>query len=269
MPSVQPTPVRFTALILAGDRGAADPVCQAAKVPHKCLAQVGGKPMLERVVDALVASPWVDRIAVVLNAPEVVSDLSGIAELIDEGRLLTLQAAGSPSRSVLKALEDLDRPIPLLVTTADHALLSRQMIDHFCAECAGAGADLGVGVTTAGVLLQRYPESRRTFLRFRDERYSGSNLFAFLTPVSRKGAQIWRRAEQERKRPWRIAAAFGPVLLLSYLFRRLSLDEAMHRVSRRLGIEAVAIKMPFAEAAIDVDKPEDLNLVEEILRTPG
>ena len=41
----------------------------------------------------------------------------------------------------------------------------------------------------------------------------------------------------------------------------------MHRVSRRLGIGAVAIKMPFAEAAIDVDKPEDLNLIEEILRT--
>ena len=39
----------------------------------------------------------------------------------------------------------------------------------------------------------------------------------------------------------------------------------MRRVSRVLGCEARAIALPFAEAAIDVDKPADLALVETIL----
>lgn len=269
MPSSTPSSPRFTALVLAGDRGPDDPVSRAAGVAHKCLAKVGGKPMLQRVVDALTASPSVERIAVVLKDPQVISELEGLAPLIAEGRLLTLRAAGSPSRSVLKALQELDQPFPLLVTTADHALLTGEMVDHFCTESAARGADLTVGVTASRVLLQSYPQSRRTYLRFREERYSGSNLFAFLTPAGRKGAEIWRSAEQQRKRPWRIAAIFGPVLLISYVIRRFSLGEALERVSQRLGITAVAVKMPFAEAAIDVDKPEDLELVEEVLRTAG
>ena len=39
----------------------------------------------------------------------------------------------------------------------------------------------------------------------------------------------------------------------------------MARVSRRRRLRARAVRMPFAEAAIDVDKPADLDLVEAIL----
>ena len=56
---------------------------------------------------------------------------------------------------------------------------------------------------------------------------------------------------------------------MNYLLRRLTVDEAISRAADRLEILAAAIKMPFAEAAIDVDKPEDLDLVESILRTSG
>ena len=52
--------------------------------------------------------------------------------------------------------------------------------------------------------------------------------------------------------------------LLRYLCRRLTLSEALATFSRKLGLEARAIEMPFAEAALDVDKPADLELVESI-----
>jgi len=265
---MQPAPLsggRFTALVLAGDRGPTDSVCRAAGVAHKCLARIAGKTMLQRVVEALAASPRVGRIAVVLTDPAVLSGLEDLKPLVREKRLLGLPAADSPSRSVLAALDALEDPYPLLVTTADHALLTREMIDHFCTKSAASGADVSVGVTASEILLRSYPQSRRTYLRFREERYSGSNLFAFLKPAGRKAAETWRRAEQHRKRPWRIAGVFGPVLLLSYLLRLHRLDGALARISRRLGITAIAVKMPFAEAAIDVDKPEDIALVEEIL----
>ena len=45
---------------------------------------------------------------------------------------------------------------------------------------------------------------------------------------------------------------------------RLSLAEALKRVSRRLGLTAGAVIMPFAEAAVDVDSVEDWKLVERI-----
>src|SRR3546814_14567461 len=68
---------------------------------------------------------------------------------------------------------------------------------------------------------------------------------------------------------WRVAAVFGPVLLLGYLLRRFTLDEAMARISARLGVRVAAVKMPMAEAAIDVDKAEDLLLADEVPRKRG
>ena len=256
---------RFTALVLAADRGAGDPVSRTAGVAHKCLAPVAGKPMVERVVAALAASPHVDRSAVSLRDPDLARQVAALVPLLESGRLIPLQAADSPSSSVLQAAAELPRPFPLLVTTADHALLTTQMVDHFCIESLASGSAVAAGVTASGVLLARYPQSRRTYLVFRDERYSGSNLFALTDESALRAAQLWRRAEQQRKQPWRIAAIFGPRLLLSYLLRRFSLDEAMARISARIGLSVAAVKMPFAEAAIDVDKPADLELVEKIL----
>ncbi|WP_299617638.1 NTP transferase domain-containing protein [Pelagibius sp.] len=265
MTGPSPDEGRFTALVLAGDRGPEDPLCRAAGVTHKCLVEVGGEPMVARVVAALAASPWIGRIALSLNDPALAAQIPGFQALIDQRRLTALATAESPSRSVLAALEGLDDPFPLLIATADHALLSPAMVDHICAASAGADLDLAVGVTGSALLLRRYPQSKRTYLSFRDERYSGSNLFTLMTPTATAAVDLWKRAEQQRKRPWRIAAVFGPALLLNYLLRRLTLDQALARISQRLGLTVAAVKMPFAEAAIDVDKPEDLALVEEIL----
>jgi hypothetical protein len=77
--------------------------------------------------------------------------------------------------------------------------------------------------------------------------------------------RFWRRVEADRKKPWRIARAFGLGSLLAYGLGLLTLEAAMRRVSRVLGCEARAVALPFAEAAIDVDKPADLALVETIL----
>ncbi|HIC82352.1 MAG TPA: hypothetical protein EYP07_15530 [Kiloniellaceae bacterium] len=264
-PSV-PEDKRFTALVLAADRGPGDPVSRAAGVDHKCLAMVAGQPMLQRVIGALAESPQIGRIAVCLADPLLLDRLEGLAALRRSVCLSALPAAATPSQSVLRAVDALERPFPILITTGDHALLSRTMVDHFCAESLNGGAAVTAGVTASGTLLARYPASRRTYLRFRDERYSGSNLFALVSAEGLEAVRLWRRVEQHRKQPWRIAALFGPALLLGYLLRRFSLDEAMARVSERLGVPASAVKMPFAEAAIDVDKPEDLDLAEKVLR---
>ena len=80
-----------------------------------------------------------------------------------------------------------------------------------------------------------------------------------------RGSRSGRASNVERKQPWRLARAFGPTLLLTYLLRLCTLAQAM-RWSRGVSAPAVAaIAIPIAEAAIDVDKPADLDLVETIL----
>lgn len=262
-------PQRFTALVLAGSRGPADPVAQACGVAHKALAPVQGVPMLLRVVRALQASAGIRRIVLQSNHPAMFDAIPELRAAIADGRIEVLPAAASPAQSVAQAMAALERELPVLVTAADHALLTPQMVDHFCAGSLQTGAQIAVGLAPASLVLGKYPGALRTFYRLGDERWSGCNLFALLQPQARRAIEFWVRLERHRKQPWRLIAAIGLRPLLVYLLLRPKLDRAMVELSRVIGVEGRAVVMPFAEAPIDVDKPEDLALVEDILRRQG
>ena len=47
----------------------------------------------------------------------------------------------------------------------------------------------------------------------------------------------------------------------------MSLSRAFELASAKLGAKAVPVPLPFAVAAVDVDKPEDKELVEQLLKS--
>ncbi|MGI9501406.1 MAG: NTP transferase domain-containing protein, partial [Geminicoccaceae bacterium] len=258
-------------LVLAGSRGPSDPVAEASGLAHKALVPVDGIPMLERVVGTLFATPGIDH--VILCADEALAE-NGFGPVLTpqiEGGLITLAAPKtSPSESVAHALDEMPEggAFPLLVTTADHPLLTVAMVEHFCGE-APEGADIVIGLAEADVVRNRFPDAIRTFYRFKGRGYSGCNLFLMRTPKARRVVAFWQDMERHRKRPWRLVAAVGVFQLLQFVLGRLSLDSAFQNLSSRVSAEIGKVSMPFAEAAIDVDKPSDLDLAEAILRARG
>jgi GTP:adenosylcobinamide-phosphate guanylyltransferase len=260
---------RFTALILAASRGAADPVAKSEGTTHKCLVDVAGTPMLVRVVETLTASPSIGAIAISIEAPEVLEALAPIAEAAEAGRITVLTSGPTTSASVLRAAEALGSPYPLLIATADNPLLTPEMVEHVCAEALACGADLAAGLASETVVRKAFPAAQRTFLRFRDDRYSGCNLYALPREAGLEAVRFWAAAERHRKRPWRLVATFGLVSLVLFLFGRLTLDDAFARASRVMKVRAKALKLPFPTAPIDVDKPADLALVRQILASGG
>ncbi len=256
------TPV--PALVLAGDRrGEADPVAARAGVRHKCLAPVAGVPMLCRVVGTLAAVPRIGTVHVALPDPGLLPRIDCLRALADASRLRAVACAASVSRSVATVFAETGPP--LLVTTADHPLLTTAMVERFLDLAAVEPADLVAGLVAEDTIRAALPSTRRTFLRFRDGGFSGANLFLLAGSGAAAVLAFWRRVEGERKRPWRIARALGPGLLFAYLSRRLSLEAAMAKASVRIGGRARAVVLPFAEAAVDVDRPADLELVERLL----
>ncbi len=244
----------MSALVLAGQRPEGDPMATAAGIRLKAFLPVAGRPMLERVLEALRGVPALDRIAVSIPEPEA---LAGHA-------VEPVATEASPSLSVLAALRQV--PPPVLVTTADHALLTPEIVEAFLAGAAAIDADLVVGLVERRHIEAVVPGTRRTYWRFRDGAYSGANFFDLRNEQALEAVAFWRRVERERKRPWRIAGAFGPGLLLGYLLRRFTLAEALRRASAVVGCRVAAFVLTFGEAAIDVDKPADLALVEQLLK---
>lgn len=259
-------PPLFTALVLAGRRGPIDPIAQSAGCSHKVLVPVAGTPMILHVVRNLRAARTIDAIVICTDDPSAFADLTELHALADSGALRFYQTSGrSPSESVLQYFESNTRPTPLLITTADHPLLTTEMIDYFCTEAAASVADVAVGMVAESAFRKHYPDSQRSFIPLRNDNYCGTNLFALLTPQGAAAARFWNRAGQFRKRPWRLISTFGLTNLLLLALRRLDLAGVLPRASRAIGARAAVVQMPFPECAIDVDTLNDLETVTQIL----
>ncbi|HET9509835.1 MAG TPA: nucleotidyltransferase family protein [Sphingomonas sp.] len=247
--------MRFSAVILAGSReGAVDPVAATEGVSHKALIVVDGMPMLERVALAVRAA-GAQTVAVSANDPAVIA-------LAERLHLTVLPPSAGPSDSVATALGELGSP--LLVTTADHALLEPAWITDFL-HGVPTGADIAVLLAERARIERAMPESRRTYLRFADGAWSGCNLFYLATPDAQRAIGLWRAVEADRKRPWRIVRRFGLGTLLRYLAGRLTLSDAVARLGRTADVRAAAVAAGNGLAAVDVDKPSDLADVRAII----
>jgi len=77
---------------------------------------------------------------------------------------------------------------------------------------------------------------------------------------------LWERLVAARKSPWKQASLMGWGTLLRLLLNRLTLEEAVQRVRRRLNLEATAVVSPYPEMAMDVDKPQHVAIMERFLR---
>ena len=216
--------------------------------------------MLRRVVGALRDSQSIASIFVSIETAEVARHALGKTT-----NIIIVASENSAPLSAIVAIRK-NPAFPVLITAADHALLTPEMIDYFCEQAELNGADFSAGLARAEVILAAYPQSIRTFFKFGKDRVSGCNLFAVRTEKGLRVLEKWKYLEQVRKKPWRLVAAFGPLALFRYLLGTLSLDEVIRIVSKSLGLTVKPILLPFAEAAIDVDKPSDLELAEAILK---
>jgi hypothetical protein len=143
--------------------------------------------------------------------------------------------------------------------------LTGEMIAHFL-DHAPADADLAVGLSDETIIRRTYPDNKRTYYRLGGMGYSGCNLFLARNARAKDVAEYWRRMEGKRKNPLAIAGAVGLLTVIRFALGWLSLDGAFAHVSRLTGARIRPVVMPFAEAAIDVDKPADYELVSAILK---
>lgn len=254
----------WTAILLAGQRPGTDPLASHFGETWKALVPVGGEAMLSRAARALLDSPGIDRIVVLAQEHAPLVARPDTAWLDSDAKIRFASSVSSISRSIAAVAGSQAAPWPVLLTTADHALLTPAMVATFL-DGVQPDADVAVAMVERRTLLARYPENRRTWLKFRGGAYSGANLFALTSEKARAALDLWATVEQDRKKGLKIVAAFGPWLLLRALTRSISLPRVLELAGARLGLKAQLVALPMPEAAIDVDKPSDHALAEEIL----
>ena len=254
-----------TALILAGARSGLDPVAEATGVSVKVLAHVGGVPMVERVLKTLELSNRMKQRVLCGPSWKVVEEHPVLHDLVQQNMIRWVAPQQGPSSSVKNFIEQSPQDLPLLVTTADHALLTVEIVEYFLQKALQAQVDVAVALVPYAVVAKAYPESKRTVIRFKGGGYCGCNLFLLGTSKAERLVEFWTQVEQERKRPIRLIRRLGWRMLLRYVLGNLTLSDALGQLSQRMGISIQEVILPFPEAAVDVDTVEDLALVEQIL----
>jgi GTP:adenosylcobinamide-phosphate guanylyltransferase len=252
----------WTAVLLAGDRPGGDPLAAHFNVKSKALIPIGGVTMLRRVADTLLAVPRIERVVILAQDPAalLIGDAAGLAT---NPRVALAVGGAGIATSIAAIAGTAAAPWPVLVTTADHALLTPEMVGEFLA--GAAGCDLALGVGERRIVEAGYPATRRTWLKFADGHYSGANLFALGSPKVADALAFWSGIEQQRKKVWKMVAPFGPWLFFRTMTRTISFDKALAQAAAKFGVSARPVILSAPEAVIDVDKVADYELVEAIL----
>ena len=248
-----------TAIVLAGSRPGRDPLTDEFGTDLKALIPICGEPMVRRPVLALLKSTKIGKLLVLSQEPDRIA-----AVLPNDPRISVRRSLGTIAETLLDLVQANGLEWPLLVTTADHALLDCATVDEFCGQ--SAGADLAIGVVERTNLMRRLPQTSRTWLRFRGGAYTGANLFALRSSAVVPAIEQWRSVEQDRKRVRRVLALLGPLVMICVALRLVSLDEVLVQLGGRLGLSIKAVRLTNPLAGLDVDKASDHELAEAILR---
>lgn len=246
--------MRVDAVILAGGDGAViDPQCR-----FKGLVRVGGKPLVEWVVDACREATMLEGLAVVVPTAE---DLGPWADKVDK----VVVSDGSFMENLIAGIQAFRVDRPVLVSTGDLPLLDGPALDDFCKTSLASGAEFAYPIIRKDDILAQYPGTKRTFIRLKEATVTGGNMIILNPALVERNSRVGQSLFAARKSPIGMAKVLGVRFVAKFVAGTLTIAELEAKMSEVLGGSSAAVFTRHGSIGIDVDKPEDVVLVERVL----
>ena len=228
---------------------------------NKVFLPLEGRRVLQWVLDALAGTDQVEQIIIAgRSAEEGWTSVKPLSFISDQGGLIENAVAGLSHSANLSPEKSHS-----LIVSGDIPLLESRMVDWVLDNGLPLDADLLFHVVPDTAMEEQFPGSNRTYTHLRDARICGADVHLVAHRVIQSHFELWKNLAAARKSPLKLASVFGPGMLLSILMRRYKLKELARVLSRRLSLNAQAEFSPFAAMGMDVDKPNQYQLVIEEL----
>jgi NDP-sugar pyrophosphorylase family protein len=223
----------------------------------KALLEIGGKPMVQWVLDALSSAKKVENVVMIgLTGESGVTCTKPLTYIANKISMIENILGG-----INKVLEINPSATRVLMVSSDLPAITSDMIDWEIETTLPTDVDLCYTVVKREVVEARYPGSRRTYVKLKDVEVCGGDLHVLHTSVVSMSPEIWERLIATRKNPVKQAAIIGFDTLFLMAFRVLTLEQAVKKVATRLKMTGKAVVCPYAEIAMDVDKPNQLEMM--------
>ena len=245
-------------IILAGGRSENDPLAEKANGKPKSMLQIAGKPMVQWVLDAVNYAPSINTVALI--------GVDEIQNLSCDKSLLILPDLGSLMANIQQGAQTFLDLHPeethILSMSADIPTVTSEIVEAMIKEYTGFSYDIYYSVVEREIMEKRFPGSKRTYIKVKDGEICGGDLNCFSKRAALDPNALWKELIRLRKNPLKQAAMIGLDTLVLLQMGKLTLDQAAGRVCRRMGITGKALRVPFAEIGMDVDKPFQFDMVE-------
>lgn len=252
-------------IIMAGGvPGREDPLFPITQGGYKAMLDVSGKPMIQWVLDVLSKAPSIQRVAVVGLPP--------ITALDCDKPLIMLSKTGEMVENVRAGVVELAKQnlevSKVLVISADVPAITVEMVEWLVERVQESDHDLYGFVIDRKTVEAINKDERRTFAHLKDAEVCLADVVGVQTTFANQIEHpLWSKLVEARKSPTRQAALLGYDVLFLLMLRKLTLKEAEASINRKLSLNATAIPCPYPELALDVDRPQDLDVLNDLLST--
>lgn len=248
--------MKIDVVVLAG--GDASKVGSTLNGP-KSLIDIGGRPMIDYVMEALGQCPVLNETAIALPAGTDQAAFSGFP-----GRILP--DTHGVVNAMWKATELFGDEGYLMAVSSDAPMISAQAINDFVQRCERSPADLYYTIIPRSVCESAFPGSKRTYFRLREGAFTGGNVHMIKKITFINNLSLEEQIFAMRKKPLSLIRMLGIGFVLKFVLGRLSLSSVEEKVGLAFSAKVRAIITNYPELGIDVDKPEDLKLAESFLK---
>jgi len=244
------------AIVIAGSRNDG-PLRECSDQAYEAMIRIGDKPMVKYVVEALLESGVIGKIAVAGSRV--------LTEVFPQPPVEVVEAESRIIDNAVKALAYVDNSRPVLIATCDIPLLTSGVVREFIGLCEGVKGDFLYPIIPMNVVNKRFPGIKRTSVQLKEGAFTGGNMFILNPHVVPRSAAKAQEFVNFRKSPVKLCRLLGLKFVLKLLFSRLSVPELEEKVSEVLGIKVKAVKSMAPEIGIDVDKASDYMIVSRHL----
>lgn len=250
------------AIVVAGGvPEAGDPLYAYTQGEPKAMLDIAGKPMVQWVLDALCGASSI-RGVVVIGLPQD----SGV---VCDKALVFAPSRGSMLENIRAGVNEVIKFNPdsrhVVLVSSDIPTITPEIVDWVVDNAMQTDLDIYYQVVTRQVMESRFPGSNRSYVRLKDMEVCGGDLNLARTSMVNENNELWDRIIAARKSAFKQAALLGYDTLLLLLLRAISLDAGVKKVTKRLNVTGQAVVCPYAEVAMDVDKPHQLELLRSDL----
>lgn len=238
-----------------------EPLYSYTRGNNKSLLEISGKPMAQWVLDALNGCSRIDHIVLVgLDENSKLTCSHPLHYCPNQGDLL------ANILNAVKMMIELDPSTGLVfLVSGDLPAITAPMLDWMIDKVRKFDADFYYTVVEESTMEKTFPGSKRTYLPLRNMKACGGDVLAIRVSEEMMNKPIWKKLIDTRKKPLSQAALFGLDTLVLIALKLLTLDQIEKRLSSKLGIRGKVLVTPYAEMGMDVDKPQQYEMIRSFL----